>query len=88
MVYAKPGTVIEIRDKIVKKDMSFIDPHRKFIEIELFNCNNKIDLSYVRPLRARLAGITANPSMNPRASLILPHIPTIRMLIEVFVTQI
>ena len=41
MVYAKPGTVIEIRDKIVKKDMSFIDPHRKFIEIELFSCNNK-----------------------------------------------
>ena len=37
-----PGTVIEISDRIVRKDISFMDPHRKFIDTELSNKNIKI----------------------------------------------
>ena len=32
-----PGTVIEISDRIVRKDISFMDPHRKFIDTDLLN---------------------------------------------------
>jgi hypothetical protein len=35
IVYAMPGTVIDISDNIVRKDMSFIEPQRKYIEEEL-----------------------------------------------------
>ena len=63
IVWANPGTVIEISDKIVRNDMSFIEPQRKFIEID------------VSPFRATLAGITAKPKTNPSEPTILPHIP-------------
>jgi hypothetical protein len=63
IVYAIPGTVIDINARIVRKDMSFIDPQRKFIETE------------VKPLRAKLVGMTAKPRVNERVSKILPQIP-------------
>jgi hypothetical protein len=47
----------------VRKDMSFIEPQRKFIETD------------VMPLRATLVGITANPRTKPSEFSILPHIP-------------
>jgi hypothetical protein len=43
--------------------MSFIEPHRKFIDTD------------VRPLRATLAGMTANPRTKAIASTTLPQIP-------------
>lgn len=54
--------MIDISDKIVRKDISFIEPQRKFIEID------------VKPFRAILVGITANPKTKPSGSKILPHI--------------
>jgi hypothetical protein len=57
-----PGTVIDMSDNIVRKDMSFIEPQRRFDETD------------VRPLRATLVGITANPKTKPSGSKILPHI--------------
>ena len=61
IVYAMPGTVIDISDNIVRKDISFMEPQRKFIEID------------VRPFNAIFAGITANPSTNGSFSNVLPH---------------
>ncbi len=52
-------------DKIVRNDMSFMEPQRKFIETE------------VRPLRAMLVGITAKPRVNASKSMIFPHTPVI-----------
>jgi hypothetical protein len=43
--------------------MSFIEPQRKFIEID------------VSPFKATLVGITANPKIKPTEPAILPHIP-------------
>jgi hypothetical protein len=45
IVYAMPGTVIDISDNIVRKDMSFIEPQRKFIEEELLRkiCVRKLE---------------------------------------------
>ena len=43
--------------------MSFIEPHKKFIETD------------VRPLRTILVGITANPRTKPSDFTTLPHIP-------------
>jgi hypothetical protein len=52
-----------MRDSIVRKVISFIEPQRKFIETE------------VRPLRAIFVGITAKPNTNAREFITLPHIP-------------
>lgn len=41
---ATPGTLIEIKERIVRKDISFIDPQRKFIDTD------------VKPLRPTLFG--------------------------------
>ena len=65
IVWAIPGTVIDISDKIVRKDMSFIELQIKFIDTDVI------------PLRATLVGITANPKTNPSESTILPKIPNL-----------
>jgi hypothetical protein len=58
-----PGTVIEISDSIVRKDMSFMEPQRKFIEVEVMN------------FKYKFAGITAKPSTKLSLSNALPQIP-------------
>ena len=58
-----PGTVIEMSERIVRKDISFMEPQRKFIEIDL------------RPLRATFVGITAKPNTKPSLSNTFPQTP-------------
>jgi hypothetical protein len=52
-----------MRDNIVRKDISFMEPQRKFIDID------------VRPFNATFAGITAKPRANASFSSTLIHIP-------------
>jgi hypothetical protein len=49
-------------DNIVRKDISFIEPHRKFIDID------------VRPFNATFAGITAKPRTKASFSNAIVHI--------------
>jgi hypothetical protein len=77
--------VIEISERIVRKDISFIDPQRKFIETDLIK-NYYSNKSYMSPLSATLVGITAKPNTKPSISNAFPHTPSIVKLKKVNLT--